>query len=283
MTFNKERVMANVCEPSPSGAEGGTSLEQALADRSEELGRKANILDKARVYLSGPMDFVASREHEKNSGWRTRLCQFLQQFGTTVFDPWNKPKVVGMPHYGKEDEFTLKERKKWTYEDSTDGAKARARLCDQFWPTMHIDLRMVDTSDFLVAYCPTNVYSVGTVHEVVMARTQCKPVLMVSPPVTFPALDELERHISASGDERSQELLNELKFEAPLRTNPSGIPSMWYMALLDAQYFFDGFGFAPYMERFGWTHCALDAREERFPPKRPLLPYLEALSFQQAR
>jgi len=50
------------------------------------------------------------------------------------------------------------------------------------------------------------------------------------------------------------------------------------MALLDAQYFFYGFGFAPYMERFGWTHCALDAREERFPPKRPLLPYLEALN-----
>ena len=99
--------MANTGESNLSKGEDGSNREQALADRSRELGRKTNILEKARVYLSGPMDFVASREHERNTGWRTRMGQFLQQFGATVFDPWNKPRVVGMPHYGKEDEFTL--------------------------------------------------------------------------------------------------------------------------------------------------------------------------------
>jgi hypothetical protein len=36
--------------------------------------RKAHqeLLQGARVYLSGPMDFVASRAAEKHSGWRNR-------------------------------------------------------------------------------------------------------------------------------------------------------------------------------------------------------------------
>ena len=40
------------------------------------------------MYLSGPMDFVASRASEKQFGWRNRMSQFLQTMGTTVFDPW---------------------------------------------------------------------------------------------------------------------------------------------------------------------------------------------------
>jgi hypothetical protein len=44
-----------------------------------------------------------------------------------------------------------------------------------------MDLRMVDTSDFIVAYVPTNVYSVGTPHEIILCRSERKPVLFVSP------------------------------------------------------------------------------------------------------
>jgi hypothetical protein len=38
-----------------------------------KLGRP-KLLDGARVYLSGPMDFVASREQEMKHGWRSREC-----------------------------------------------------------------------------------------------------------------------------------------------------------------------------------------------------------------
>ena len=38
----------------------------------ERLGTP-NLLRDARVYLSGPMDFVASREAEKKFGWRNRV------------------------------------------------------------------------------------------------------------------------------------------------------------------------------------------------------------------
>ncbi len=255
-----------------------SSLRQtALADRSEAL--KGKVLSGARVYLSGPMDFVASREEEKENGWRNRISQFLSQFGTTVFDPWNKPRVAGMPHYGEESVDSNKARDKWTFEDSEQGDRKRAKLSEHFWPTLHIDLRMVDTSDFLVAYCPTNIYSVGTVHEIVMARLQNKPVLFVSPRIKYPALDNLKKHLADNNDQRGQDLLKELlKNELPVKPNPGAIPSMWYMALIDGHYFFDGFGFAAYMERFGWKRGGLDEREEEFPPQRPLLPYLEKLS-----
>ena len=253
-----------------------TTTEQALAQRDAALADKENVLSGATVYLSGPMDFVASRKEEKEFGWRNRVGQFLERYGVTVYDPWNKPAVAGLPHYGKEDEFSTNKRNAWTYDDSESGDRTRAELSSEFWPTLHIDLRMTDTADFLVAFCPTNIYSVGTVHEIVMARLQHKPVLFVSPPVTFPAYDDLVAHLE--GDTKGSELLAQVALQAPLRPNAEALPSMWYMALVDAHYFFDGFGFASYMEEFGWPAGALDAHEEEFPPKRPLLPYLEKLN-----
>ena len=47
-----------------------------LADNAED-----GLLRDARVYLSGPMDFVASRAAEKATGWRTRIGQFLRRLG----------------------------------------------------------------------------------------------------------------------------------------------------------------------------------------------------------
>lgn len=265
-------------ESSGKGKADVNIRQEFLSKRSKLLEQKENVLSEARVYLSGPMDFVASRAEEKRKGWRNRIAQFLNEFGTTVYDPWNKPDVVGMRHYGKEDEFSAQKRYDWTYEDSAHGDRCRAELCAEFWPTLHIDLRMVDTSDFLISYCPTNIYSVGTVHEIVMARLQHKPVLFVSPPISFPSLDELKQHMEKKGDTAGLKLLDELVTEAPLRPNPNAIPSMWYMALIDGQYFFDGFGFKPYMKRFNWEPGELDEREDLFPPKRPLLPYLDKLN-----
>src|ERR1044071_8625547 len=110
---------------------------------------KPGLLQGARVYLSGPMDFVASRAVEKKFGWRNRISQFLQAVGVTVFDPWFKPMVRGLHEYGREDEKSgEKIRKRWTYGPGRNGAQARHWCKEQFWETLHIDLRMVDTSDF---------------------------------------------------------------------------------------------------------------------------------------
>lgn len=152
----------------------------------ESMKKKShNYLAGARVYLSGPMDFVASRAKEKKFGWRTRVSEFLKIYGVTVFDPWNKPNIRGLYEYGKEGINTIRTRERWSFTDEEEGIEARGECASTFWETLHIDLRMVDISDFNIVYCPTNIYSVGTVHEIVTARQQRKPVLFVSPKVTF--------------------------------------------------------------------------------------------------
>ena len=238
-----------------------------------------NFLKGARVYLAGPMDFVSSREDERKTGWRTRVRQYLESLGVTVFDPWDKPAIRGLFEYGKEDIRTIRERDRWTFESTPEGTSTRAELAEYFWETMHIDLRMVDISDFVIAFCPTNIYSVGTVHEIVVARSQHKPVLFVSPPIEFAALHTLRTALADNPELTG--LVETLEKEIPIRENPSGTPSLWYMPLIGSESFFDGFGFQEprFVEQFAdWQEpSSLDRRERERPPKRPLLPYLEEL------
>jgi hypothetical protein len=239
---------------------------------------KPNLLRDARVYLSGPMDFVASREDEKKFGWRNRVSEFLQELGVTVFDPWFKPEIYGLEDYGREDETTTRVRTQWSFDPSEKGAKARASCADHFWPALHMDLRMVDTSDFVVAYVPTNVYSVGTPHEIILCRLQRKPVLFVSPPVAFPALARLRQHLDKKRDDEGSNFLKKLVEEVPIKENPTGAPSLWYMPLIGGEHFFDGFGFARYRDLFKWERGVMDEREEKSPPQKPLLPFLRSLN-----
>jgi len=239
---------------------------------------KPKLLRHARVYLSGPMDFVASREDEKKHGWRNRIGDFLRKMGVTVFDPWFKPQVHGMKEYGIEGEKTTTKRDDWSFKSTKAGAAQRAGCSEAFWPAMHIDLRMVDTSDFVVAYCPTNIYSVGTPHEIILCRQQRKPVLFVSPPVTFSALNDLEAHLEKQGDKVGQTLLTTLKNQVPIKENPLGVPSLWYMPLIGGEHFFDGFGFAEYRTLFSWPDTPMDERERKHAPQRPLLPFIEKLN-----
>jgi hypothetical protein len=222
------------------------------------------------------MDFVASRAAEKATGWRTRIGQFLRRLGVVVFDPWEKPEVRAMHDYGREGEGTTDVRVAWTYKGGEEGAAARAHVAESFWGALHIDLRMVDTSDFIICYCPTNVYSVGTPHEIILANEQRKPVLFVSPYVSFPTLSRLKEHLAK--DAKGTALLEDLVSQVPIKENKNASPSLWYMPLVGGEQFFDGFGFDRYRDRFGWTEISLDKNEEDHPPEKPLLPFLEKLN-----
>jgi len=239
---------------------------------------KNMFLQNARVYLSGPMDFVASRDEEKKNGWRVRVKQFMQSYGATVFDPWEKPKVRGFHEYGKEDIVSIKTREKWTFEEGAKGAKIRAECAHNFGETMHVDLRMVDISDFVIAYCPTNIYSVGTPHEIITARNQHKPVLFVSTSVVFPALEELKDHFEKSKDKKGMHLLKQLENQVPIKPNIKATPSLWYMPLIGGDNFFDGFGFCDFKHRFKWPESPSDENEKHNPPQRPLLNFLKNLN-----
>jgi hypothetical protein len=189
-----------------------------------------NILEKTRCYLSGPMDFVGSRVIEKYLGWRAILTPILKTFAIRVLDPWNKPMIRGHDNYGQEGVLPNKDQ----YEaDFWTNAATRVRFERDFWETVHIDLRMTDLSDFVVAFVPTNIYSVGTVHEIIVARQQQKPVLMISPPIRYDFFPEL----AALTDEAKRAL----KF-AGFKENPQGIPSQWYGNIVGGRNMFDGFG-----------------------------------------
>jgi hypothetical protein len=268
--------------PSPwESDQAGLRLDFALGFwHSETMHKQSqkdkNLLNGARAYLSGPMDFVASRTEEMKNGWRNRVGQFLNAYGVTVFDPWSKPQVRGLYEYGREGVETQNIRKKWTFRRGAKGAAARARCSGNFWETLHIDLRMVDTSDFVIAFCPTNIYSVGTPHEIIICRQQHKPVLFVSPAVRFPALAELREHLRE--DPVGTKLVDRLEAEVPIKPNPKGVPSLWYLPLVGGEHFFDGFGFRYYQKRFRWEHSDLDFLETSRRLDNPLLPFLERLS-----
>ena len=247
-----------------------------LQHRPKKIRKKKNLLSGSRVYLSGPMDFVASRANEKKYSWRTRVDEFLIKLGVVVFNPWSKPDVRGLDNYGREGIDTAEIRDKWTFEQTAVAAKKRATITGKFWETLHIDLRMVDTTDFVVAYCPTNIYSVGTPHEIALCRSERKPVLFVSPPIIFSTLKRLKDHLK--GDVNGEKLLDEFIAESGVKENPKGIPSLWYMPLVGGEYFFDGFGFAPYRKQFKWKRIPLDDHEDRYEIRNPLLPYLEKLN-----
>lgn len=242
------------------------------------MAARHNYLTGARVYLSGPMDFVASRADERRIGWRSRIALFLKSLGAVVFDPWFKPGVRGLHQYGREGTELPPEREAWRFDSGPRAARVRAACSSTFCRTMHLDLRMVDVSDFVIAFCPTNIYSVGTPHEIVVARQQHKPVLMVSPPTSFPTLQELKDHLITAGDSLGHGLVEELERQAALRPNERGVPSLWYMALVGSENFFDGFGFNAYKRRFRWERSPLDDCEHRRAPQRPLLPFLEQLN-----
>ena len=241
----------------------------------KRLSRPARLLEGTRAYLSGPMDFAASRAAEAKFGWRTRVGEFLKAMGVTVFDPWNKPRVRGLHEYGREGVETVEIRHAWTFARGPDGAQTRARISGRFWETLHIDLRMVDTCDFVIAYCPTNVYSVGTPHEIVLARQQRKPVLIVSPAVRLPSLEALREHLRE--DRKGRKLLEKLLEEVPVKDNSTGVPSLWYMPLVGGENFFDGFGFTPYVKRFHWERIPLDTYEQARRIANPLLPALDRI------
>ncbi len=96
----------------------------------------------------------------------------------------------------------------------------------------------------------------------------------------MPALENLRQKIS--GNPELEKALDELVNQVPIRENPTGTPSLWYMPLVHSEYFFDGFGFTDpkYWQRFpDWKEDSeLSRREQEVAVRRPLVPYLEKLA-----
>lgn len=123
-----------------------------------------NYLSDRTVYLAGPM-FAAS---DDGVGWRQVVTPTLQvQFNLHVEDP-SKKTVSGVGEIGTDkDNFKkLILSEKWV------------ELKRDFYPIVRKDLRCVDRSDFLIVVYDPCVHMFGTIHEIVLASQQKKPILI---------------------------------------------------------------------------------------------------------
>jgi nucleoside 2-deoxyribosyltransferase len=156
--------------------------------------------DYAKVYLAGPME-----KSLDCVSWRKEITEKLVSFGMkkeNILDPSNKPKIKGSLSLSDEQKIIkeLKEKNDWK------------ELEIFMKKIMRADLKMVDQSDFIIANLSEQVLTVGTIHEIIVARNQKKPVfLIVKDRTNFPslwlaALIEQEDRVCESLDEVIQKL-----------------------------------------------------------------------------
>jgi len=124
-------------------------------------------------YLCGPIDF----DPQGGTDWRNKWTDELESIGfkrKQILSPTKKP-LVGTP-FDMDNEAELI-RKYRDVEDYENLEKIAGEI-------MHIDLRLVDKSDLILAHFPLDskgnrIFTVGTIHEIVVARQQRKPVMVV--------------------------------------------------------------------------------------------------------
>ena len=121
-------------------------------------------LFNTRCYLIGAMD----RVKDGGVGWRRQIIPKLNKLGVIVFDPTNKPtRGIGIEDSKNRDRISnLKKRGK--YDEASDLAK----------PIRTMDLRMVDTSDFIICNLDIDVHACGTYEELFLANREKKPILI---------------------------------------------------------------------------------------------------------
>lgn len=123
-----------------------------------------NKLRGLRVYLSGPID----KCRHGGAIWRKELTPFLQSLNLTIFNPCEKPIDTG-----SEDIENIQYRKQLKSDGNYDQVSHEMRKIS------NIDLRMVDVCDFVIVYLTLDIFSCGTIHEIVLANMQKKPIIIM--------------------------------------------------------------------------------------------------------
>jgi len=133
-------------------------MEDFIRMMEEDDKAHARPLAGTRAYLSGPI------EHgEEDLNWREEPIKVLtDEFKVKVFDPFSDPK------------------QKWTsvIEEARDNKDydTMQRIAKKF---IRKDLTKIQKSDFVVAYVPYRIPTVGTVHEIIKSNEFKYPTLLV--------------------------------------------------------------------------------------------------------
>lgn len=125
-----------------------------------------NRLYGMRTYLVGAMESVP----DGGTQWRSRITPWLNSRGVLVFNPCDKPLSEETSRESPEDRAIRKRLlEQGKYDEMIEHAK-------MIRPT---DLRMVDITDFIIAYIDKDSYATGTYEEISWANRQKKPILVV--------------------------------------------------------------------------------------------------------
>lgn len=126
----------------------------------------ANYLNGKTVYLSGSMHSL----DDCGTTWRDYITPKLKTMGIIVSDPCKK---ISLPQNGRDEIGADKERfKKIILEENW------KKLKEEFWCIVRADLREVDKCDFIIFNYDPLSPTVGTVHELVVATFEKKPILL---------------------------------------------------------------------------------------------------------
>jgi hypothetical protein len=125
-------------------------------------------------YLKGKTTYLAGSIHHNDEdsgvGWREMITPELEKFGLIVQDPCKK-LINNVGEVG-DDKLLLK---KLIADENFDEVK---RI---FFPILKADLRCVDISHFIIVNYRPKIRHIGTIHELVMANIEKKPILVYYP------------------------------------------------------------------------------------------------------
>jgi hypothetical protein len=107
------------------------------------------------------------RAPDAGVGWRQRIQTDLADLDLVWLDPTQKPIDLGL-----EDADSRSRRAAAKEAEDYDAITKEMKVI------RHVDLRMTDVSDFVVCHIDTNIYSFGTIEELVTANRMKKPIVV---------------------------------------------------------------------------------------------------------
>lgn len=124
----------------------------------------SNILKSSIAYLCGPIDYAK----DQGISFRNEIKEKTEHIGIRYLDPCQKMA-------GLQSEVGEEQSKIHTHKKNKDFPKLRLMMKN----IVREDLRMIDYSDFIVAYIDMSIPMFGTVHEIVLSLSQKKPTLII--------------------------------------------------------------------------------------------------------
>lgn len=121
-----------------------------------------NYLNGKMVYLAGPI----KQANDDGIGWREFITTELQKLNIIVSDPCKK--TISKTEIGQDKKIFADLLSEEHFKD----------LKEAFWPIVRWDLRQVDKCDFVIFNYDPDVNTVGSIHELVVASFEKKPILL---------------------------------------------------------------------------------------------------------